>query len=169
MDSSFTKRPFLTQTQKLKKGTVRKIYANADTQKLDILNDNKNKSGVYRLINLLNDKYYIGSSINLGKRLKDYLNITLWENQIKAFSNCAKGVYPAYTPVKLYKNADLDKLQILQENREKAGVYMWKNLLNEITYIGSSRNLVNRMKQYFSITLLQRELKKGNALSHYKR
>ena len=140
-------------------GAVVKTYANADTQKLDILNDNKNKSGVYRWINLLNGKFSIGSSINLGKRLRDYLNITLWENQIKAFSTWAKGVYPAYTPVKLYKNADLNKLQILQENRGKAGVYMWKNLLNGMTpppYIGSSRNLGNRMKQYFSITFLER-------------
>jgi len=45
-------------------------YSNADIQKLDILRDNKNKSGIYRLTNLLTGKYYIGRSINLGRRLR---------------------------------------------------------------------------------------------------
>ena len=47
----FTKKTFFntntTTTQEIA-GHVVKTYANADTQKLDILNDNKNKSGVYR-------------------------------------------------------------------------------------------------------------------------
>jgi len=66
--------------------------------------------------------------------------------------------------VKIYQNADLHKVQILKENRGKAGVYRWTNLLNGCTYIGSSRNLGNRMKQYFSITFLERELKKGSSI-----
>ena len=51
MDASFTKKTFFntntTTTQEIA-GHVVKTYAIADTQKLDILNDNKNKSGVYR-------------------------------------------------------------------------------------------------------------------------
>ncbi len=50
-------------------------YSNADIQKLSILKDNKSKAGVYRWVNLLNNKTYIGSSINLGGRFRDYFKI----------------------------------------------------------------------------------------------
>ena len=53
---------------------VRK-YENADLQKLTILQENQGKSGVYLLRNLTNQKTYIGSSINLRRRLKEYFNV----------------------------------------------------------------------------------------------
>jgi excinuclease UvrABC nuclease subunit len=49
-----------------------RFYSNADTLKEAILNENKSKSGVYRFTNLTNGKSYIGSSINLRKRLNHY-------------------------------------------------------------------------------------------------
>jgi hypothetical protein len=42
-----------------------KIYLNADKDKLDILKENKGKSGIYLWENIENGKIYIGSSINL--------------------------------------------------------------------------------------------------------
>ena len=48
------------------------IYTNADTQKLQILKENQNKSGIYRLINKDTGKSYIGSSVNLSKRFTWY-------------------------------------------------------------------------------------------------
>jgi group I intron endonuclease len=39
-----------------------------------ILRDNRNKIGIYMLINLTNDKTYIGSSSNLSSRLFKYFN-----------------------------------------------------------------------------------------------
>ena len=59
------------------------VYINADIQKLDILRDNKNKSGIYRWINLGNGKSYVGSSINLSLRIKNYFNISFLETEIK--------------------------------------------------------------------------------------
>jgi group I intron endonuclease len=50
------------------------IYVNADTQKVQILKDNKGRSGVYMWTNNINGKRYVGSSINLGKRLSSYYN-----------------------------------------------------------------------------------------------
>ena len=50
------------------------IYINADVQKLDILKD-KGKSGIYFWVNKINGKTYIGSSKNLGKRIKDLILI----------------------------------------------------------------------------------------------
>lgn len=40
-------------------------YSNADTQKIAILNDNRNRAGIYRWVNLITGKTYIGSSGNL--------------------------------------------------------------------------------------------------------
>ena len=50
------------------------IYPNVDIDKKRIVKDNKNKSGIYCWTNLKSNKKYIGSSINLGSRLKDYFN-----------------------------------------------------------------------------------------------
>jgi group I intron endonuclease len=47
-------------------------YKNADTLKETILEENKFKSGVYRFVNLINGKSYVGSSVNLRKRFNFY-------------------------------------------------------------------------------------------------
>ena len=57
-------------------------------------------------------------------------------------------------PCKFYGNADLYKLQIINENIEKAGVYRWVNLINGSTYVGSSVNLGRRLRDYFNISFL---------------
>nr|YP_009072335.1 GIY-YIG endonuclease [Sclerotinia borealis]AHX82999.1 GIY-YIG endonuclease [Sclerotinia borealis] len=48
------------------------MYSNTDTEKLNIIKDNKNKCGVYRWINLETNKSYVGSSVNLGRRFSTY-------------------------------------------------------------------------------------------------
>jgi group I intron endonuclease len=58
-----------------------KIYENADVSKFDIISDNKNKSGVYRWINILTRKSYIGSSVNLRKRFYYYYNLSHLEKR----------------------------------------------------------------------------------------
>jgi len=50
-------------------------YENADTQKLTILKDNTNKSGIYMWTNLISGKRYIGSSVNLKRRFLEYYNV----------------------------------------------------------------------------------------------
>jgi len=52
-----------------------KFYANADSKKLIILKENAGKSGVYRWVNQVNGKSYIGSAVNLSIRLRNYFNI----------------------------------------------------------------------------------------------
>lgn len=51
-----------------------KIYKDIYLNKQKILLENKGKAGIYRFINLENGKSYIGSSDNLGRRLRSYLN-----------------------------------------------------------------------------------------------
>lgn len=67
-------------------------------------------------------------------------------------------------PVKMYSNADIDKLQILKESRGKCGVYRWTNLITGKIYIGSSINLEKRLRGYFSISFLESGIKKGKSL-----
>jgi len=51
---------------------AKKTYLNPLEQRNEILQDTKEKSGVYCWVNLLNGKYYIGSGVNLYTRLSDY-------------------------------------------------------------------------------------------------
>jgi len=60
-----------------------KSYSNAKDNKDTILSDNKNKSGIYKWTNLNNGKCYIGSAINLSKRLYYYYSTTYMENTLK--------------------------------------------------------------------------------------
>ena len=50
------------------------IYSNAEEDKLKIIRDNQNKSGVYLWSNLINGKRYVGSSQNLHIRFQQYYN-----------------------------------------------------------------------------------------------
>jgi group I intron endonuclease len=53
-----------------------KVYENADHQKLQILKENKGKSGVYRWVNKdSSGKSYVGSSVNLRRRFTQYFSI----------------------------------------------------------------------------------------------
>ena len=67
-------------------------------------------------------------------------------------------------PVKKYANADLDKLQIIKENKGKSGVYLLINLINGKTYIGSSVDLGRRFRYYYDVNTLDKALRKSNYL-----
>ena len=49
-----------------------KSYSNALSDKQNILNDNKNKSGIYRWVNNLNGKSYIGSAISINVQFNEH-------------------------------------------------------------------------------------------------
>src|SRR5688572_7336099 len=53
-----------------------KVYNNADTDKLQILTENKGKSGIYQWTHIESNKSYIGSAVDLSKRFKCYYSIT---------------------------------------------------------------------------------------------
>jgi len=60
------------------------------------------------------------------------------------------------TPVIIYNNAEIDKSQILLDNRKKAGIYMWTHKESGKLYIGSAFNLSLRISQYFSTPNLKK-------------
>lgn len=64
-----------------------KIYANADIQKFKILTENKATAGVYRWTNLINGKSYIGSSVNLERRMRNYFSITYLKTHLPRTSS----------------------------------------------------------------------------------
>jgi len=69
-------------------------------------------------------------------------------------------------PVKKYANTDLNKLEILKENKGKSGIYRWINNINGKSYIGSSTKLNARFLQYFNTNYLLKKtvIEKGNSI-----
>ena len=68
------------------------------------------------------------------------------------------------SPVLTYLNADTDKLSILRDNKGKSGVYLWTNLVNGKSYVGSSVNLSRRLAQYYNLNFLTKF--RQNSLIH---
>ena len=66
---------------------------------------------------------------------------------------------PPIKPVKIYKNADLNKLLILKESKGKCGIYRWTNISTGKSYIGSSVDLERRFRCYFNIYFLESGIK----------
>nr|YP_009262084.1 GIY-YIG endonuclease [Chrysoporthe deuterocubensis]AMX22159.1 GIY-YIG endonuclease [Chrysoporthe deuterocubensis] len=51
-----------------------KVYNSLKEDRVNILKEQRDKSGVYCLINKVNGHAYVGSSINLASRMRNYLN-----------------------------------------------------------------------------------------------
>lgn len=63
-------------------------------------------------------------------------------------------IFSLGVPVAIYRNADTQKGLIYTENKNKSGVYLWRNLINGKCYIGSSKNLRDRFYKYYSLHYL---------------
>nr|QID41829.1 GIY-YIG endonuclease [Fusarium pseudograminearum] len=50
------------------------VYINPSIEKAKILKENKGKSGIYLWTNQINGKRYVGSALDLSKRLRNYFN-----------------------------------------------------------------------------------------------
>lgn len=59
-------------------------------------------------------------------------------------------------PIMVYLNAGSDKIKILTDNKGKAGVYCWTHESTGKCYIGSSNNLTQRLREYYSEAHLKR-------------
>ena len=57
------------------------VFSNADKDKLDILKYIKGKAGIYMWTNKLNGKKYVGSSVDLRRRLLEYYNVNRLLNE----------------------------------------------------------------------------------------
>jgi group I intron endonuclease len=88
-----------------------KVYENADNLKLDILLDNKGKSGIYMWKSLKDGKTYIGSARDLRRRLMGYFNINQLARTSNAYISRAllKYGYSAFS-LTILEYCDLDSL-----------------------------------------------------------
>lgn len=57
------------------------VFSDADLDKLDILKYIKGKAGIYMWTNKLNGKNYVGSSVDLRRRLLEYYNVNRLLNE----------------------------------------------------------------------------------------
>jgi len=67
------------------------------------------------------------------------------------------GSVPVAVPVVTYSNADIQKEQILIENKGKSGIYAWINSQSGKRYIGGSVSLTKRFYVYYNANLLMRD------------
>lgn len=67
-------------------------------------------------------------------------------------------------PVKVYEDIYNNRIIIYKDNRNKAGIYRLTNKTNGKSYIGSSIDLSNRFRAYFSINNLSRIIKNEKSL-----
>jgi len=57
-----------------------KVYTNFKNDRILLIKDNNKKPGIYCLVNLINGHSYVGSSISLGTRMRNYLNNSFLKN-----------------------------------------------------------------------------------------
>ena len=66
---------------------------------------------------------------------------------------------------KIYNLANTDKNVIINEFRGKRGVYLWTHTESGKQYVGSSKNLGNRLTEYFRPSYLTMQSGQGNVIS----
>lgn len=76
-------------------------------------------------------------------------------NLIRTYSTLSSNPSDSISPVKVYENALDMRKDILKENKNKSGIYMWTNKLTNDIYIGQSINISNRFKNYFNFSYLK--------------
>lgn len=86
-------------------------YLNPDKQKEEICKDNENKSGVYRWVNKINGKSYVGSSIFLSRRFLFYYSLSSLKRNVKG----SIIIYRALLKYG-YSNFNLDILEYCEPN-----------------------------------------------------
>lgn len=110
------------------------VSYNLESDKALLLKDNKDKCGIYRLTNLVNNKPYVGSANNLRTRFYVYFSI----NRLK---NSKMIIYKAILKYN-YKNFTLDILEYCDSNilieREQYYINNIKPVYNSLSKAGSS-------------------------------
>jgi group I intron endonuclease len=95
--------------------------------KLDIFKDNKDKSGIYILYNIINNKIYIGRSTDLRRRFMEYYNINYLKNRKVRNRNsrvCNALLIYGYTNFRLEVLEYSDKNSIAE--REQYNIYLFQ-------------------------------------------
>lgn len=62
----------------------------------------------------------------------------------------------SFIPAIIYNNVETEKLQILKDNKSKAGIYLWVHKESGKNYVGSAVDLSTRLGKYFSKNYLNK-------------
>jgi group I intron endonuclease len=100
-------------------------YLNSDKQKEEICRDNKNKSGVYRWVNKINGKSYVGSSTSLSRRILFYYYLSSLKREV----NGSIIIYRALLKYG-YSNFSLDIIEYCEPNKLISREQYYIDLLN---------------------------------------
>lgn len=127
---------------------IENTYNDLISQKLQILKENKNKSGVYKFTNLINDHFYVGSSVNLSKRFSNYFNVS-YISKVKNELTISRALIKyGYSKFKLEILEYCNKENLL--NREQYYLDLLKPVYNIEKIAGSSigvkRSEENKLK-----------------------
>jgi group I intron endonuclease len=168
LDNVYTETPRILKETILYSSIVPiKVYANSDLNKKEIIQDNKNKAGIYQFINLLTKECYIGSSTNLSKRLGQYYNYSF-------ISSPARGKSVIYSSILKYgySNHSLTILEYCNVpdtiSREQFYIDIIKPVMNILPNAGSSlgRILSKETRDKISISLINAKVnRKGKVVS----
>jgi group I intron endonuclease len=111
-------------------------YDNFKDSKSKIIKEQNQKTGIYCIINKINDHFYIGSSINLASRMKNYLSTSFLQNK----SNANMPIIKA-----LLKYDQSNFILLILEHVEAKDL-----LIRETYYITSLIPYYNVLKQAYS-------------------
>jgi group I intron endonuclease len=100
-------------------------YLNPYKQKEEICRDNENKSGVYRWVNKINGKMYVGSSTSLSRRILFYYSLSSLKIKVKG-SIIIQRALLKYG----YSNFSIDILEYCEPNELISREQYYINLLN---------------------------------------
>jgi group I intron endonuclease len=58
-------------------------------------------------------------------------------------------------PVMIYHDAEIDKSRVIEENKGKAGIYLWTHKESNKLYVGSAVDLSKRLRRYYILSDLE--------------
>jgi len=67
-------------------------------------------------------------------------------------------------PILSYPDTNQCKTFIFSQNKNKSGIYCWYNKITNKSYVGSAVNLTKRLKCYYSLNFLKKNLLRNRSL-----
>jgi hypothetical protein len=103
------------------------FYSNAELHKTSILAENKGKSGIYLWTNKVNGKCYVGSSVDMGKRFRNYFKrsyITSLKNIMLVYKAILAHGYSNFS-LEILEYCEPDKIIILEREQYYLDLVFW--------------------------------------------
>jgi group I intron endonuclease len=130
-----------------------KVYENAFDMRKEFLNENKGKSGIYMITNKLTNDRYIGQSIDISKRFKNYFSLSYIKSKDSLRINKALIKY-GYSNFSLTILEYCDKSDLLVKEQ-----YYCDKLNPQYNILKIARSSLNSIKKEETKTKIRKSLK----------